>query len=209
MGSGSAQHWHSTGHRLSTGSVNKHTQINIGLGVENREYWGSAQLHPGQGLPIEGQVPNYVGSNRLGYSSPTYNHPGVPQAIRSYGSVYLSGAVFAAMSQTPIDAAHVSLLNGQILLGLGFQNSNAYLRFSDLVERTVFCDEGVPLGALYLTVTLVSDVSDLGWGTDIGRLRTQGLRTQDELSLHVNVGEVRAIRLACQVFFPPSSQAWL
>lgn len=46
------------------------------------------------------------------------------------------------------------------------------------------------------------DASALGWGSYLGSLETQGLLLAQDLTLHVNVKEFRAIQLACQIFFP-------
>lgn len=43
----------------------------------------------------------------------------------------------------------------------------------------------------YPSVTLVSDMSDLGWGAHLDSLRTLGLWSQEKLSLHINVRELR------------------
>lgn len=63
---------------------------------------------------------------------------------------------------------------------------------------------GVPFATLQPSVALISDISDLGWGANHNNLRTQGLRPQ-ELSLHINVTDLRAVRVACQVFLPQIS----
>lgn len=40
----------------------------------------------------------------------------------------------------------------------------------------------------------------MGWGAHLGTHRTQGLWSPKDLSLHINVRELRAVHLACQVF---------
>lgn len=45
---------------------------------------------------------------------------------------------------------------------------------------------GVPFVAPQPSVYVVLDASDLGWGAHLNSLRTQGLWSQEELSLHVN-----------------------
>lgn len=54
-------------------------------------------------------------------------------------------------------------------------------------------------------VSLISDASDLGWGAHLSVLQTQGLWSWEELVLHINVRELRAIRLVCGVFLPQLS----
>ncbi|KAG6930889.1 hypothetical protein G0U57_002791, partial [Chelydra serpentina] len=60
--------------------------------------------------------------------------------------------------------------------------------------------EGVPFQPPLPTLTLVTDASALGWGAHLGQLTTQGMWLQHELDLHINIKELRAIRLACQAF---------
>lgn len=59
---------------------------------------------------------------------------------------------------------------------------------------------GVPFRPPCPSATLTTDASALGWGAHLGDLHTQGLWSPPELSLHINVRELRAIRLACQAF---------
>lgn len=51
-------------------------------------------------------------------------------------------------------------------------------------------------------MSLITDALVMGWGANFGVLRTQGLWSQEELSLHISVRELRAVHLACQVFQP-------
>ncbi|XP_065418201.1 uncharacterized protein LOC135974397 isoform X2 [Chrysemys picta bellii] len=60
--------------------------------------------------------------------------------------------------------------------------------------------EGIPFTAPQPTLTLVTDASDLGWGAHLGELRTQGLWSREDRLLHINLKELRAVRLACQTF---------
>ncbi|XP_043363956.1 uncharacterized protein LOC122458715 [Dermochelys coriacea] len=60
--------------------------------------------------------------------------------------------------------------------------------------------EGISFRAPQPSVSLVTDASSLGWGAHLGNLRTQGLWSAGELSLHINVWELRAVRLPCQAF---------
>ncbi|XP_050794038.1 uncharacterized protein LOC127043859 [Gopherus flavomarginatus] len=59
---------------------------------------------------------------------------------------------------------------------------------------------GMPFHPQQPSMTLTTDASSLGWGAHLGHLRTQGLWSSQELSLHINVRELRAVRLACQAF---------
>lgn len=51
-------------------------------------------------------------------------------------------------------------------------------------------------------VSLVSVVSNLGWGVHLSCLRTKGLWSQEEVSLHINIRELKVVHLACQMFLP-------
>ncbi|XP_067420874.1 dynein axonemal heavy chain 14 [Emydura macquarii macquarii] len=61
--------------------------------------------------------------------------------------------------------------------------------------------KGVPFREMVPSVTLITDASDVGWGAHItGNLNTQGRWSPREISLHINVRELRAVRLAFKVF---------
>lgn len=62
--------------------------------------------------------------------------------------------------------------------------------------------KGVPFASPTPSMLLVIDVSDMGQGAHLGPLKTQGLWSVEELSLHINLRELRAIHLACQAFRP-------
>lgn len=62
--------------------------------------------------------------------------------------------------------------------------------------------KGVPFAALQSSLSLVMDASDRGWGAHLGHLRTQGLWSLEDLELHINVRELRAVHLACLTFRP-------
>ncbi|KAM7182065.1 uncharacterized protein RBU57_000616 [Macrochelys suwanniensis] len=61
---------------------------------------------------------------------------------------------------------------------------------------------GVPFQSPQPTLTLVTDASALGWGAHLGHLTMQGMWQHHEITLHVNIKELRAIHLACQAFLP-------
>ncbi|KAM7164069.1 uncharacterized protein RBU57_008131 [Macrochelys suwanniensis] len=61
---------------------------------------------------------------------------------------------------------------------------------------------GVPFQSPHPSLTLVTDASALGWGAHLGDLTMQGMWQHHELDLHINIKELRAIRLACQAFLP-------
>lgn len=78
----------------------------------------------------------------------------------------------------------------------------------DLVARTVMGVGRNSSVAPLPSVTLVSDALDLGWGAHLGNLSTEGLWSQEDRSLHINIREVRAIHLACQVFLTYQRADW-
>lgn len=67
-------------------------------------------------------------------------------------------------------------------------------------EETVCA--GIPFVKQSPSVQLFMDASDVGWGSHAGTLRTQGMWSPGESSLHVHVKELRAVRLGCQAFLP-------
>ncbi|KAG6933741.1 hypothetical protein G0U57_018529, partial [Chelydra serpentina] len=60
--------------------------------------------------------------------------------------------------------------------------------------------QGIPFRDPPPSLDLVSDASDVCWGAHVGNSQTQGLWSATELPLHINVKELRAVRLACVVF---------
>lgn len=48
----------------------------------------------------------------------------------------------------------------------------------------------------------MTDALDTGWGARLSNIWTEGMWTTDDLSLHINVRELRAVRLACAAFLP-------
>lgn len=63
--------------------------------------------------------------------------------------------------------------------------------------------QGMPFEGLAPSMTIVSDTLDLGWGALINsNLSTHRTWSEADRSLHINVKELKAIRLACQVFLP-------
>ncbi|KAM7175694.1 uncharacterized protein RBU57_001734 [Macrochelys suwanniensis] len=60
--------------------------------------------------------------------------------------------------------------------------------------------QGIPFREPPPLLDLVSDASDLGWGAHVGNSQTQGLWLAAELSLHINVNKLRAVRLAYVAF---------
>ncbi|KAG6932460.1 hypothetical protein G0U57_021497, partial [Chelydra serpentina] len=60
--------------------------------------------------------------------------------------------------------------------------------------------EGLPFHPPQPSLALTTDASSLGWGAHLKGLQTQGLWSEQELTLHINVRELRAVRLPCQAF---------
>lgn len=67
------------------------------------------------------------------------------------------------------------------------------------LQAQVICG-GLPFAKPQSSLQLVMDALALGWGAHLGSIRTQGMCSQAELSLHINVRELRAVRLACHAF---------
>ncbi|XP_053901290.1 uncharacterized protein LOC128846308 [Malaclemys terrapin pileata] len=60
--------------------------------------------------------------------------------------------------------------------------------------------QGVPFRGRALSLDLVSNALDLGWGAHVGNVQTQGLWLAQDLTLYINIKELRAVRLACMAF---------
>ena len=63
--------------------------------------------------------------------------------------------------------------------------------------------EGVPIHALDPTVRTFTDASTTGWGGHVGEQRFSGLWTEEESRLHINVLELRALKLVLRLCNPP------
>lgn len=63
--------------------------------------------------------------------------------------------------------------------------------------------EGVPLSPPQPTVRVFTDASTQGWGAHFGDQTCQGTWSAAERKLHINVLELRAVRLALAEFAPP------
>ena len=60
--------------------------------------------------------------------------------------------------------------------------------------------QGIPLEPPEVDVKLFTDASTSGWGAHLDGHSVQGVWTTDEASLHINVLEMRAVRLALEEF---------
>lgn len=101
---------------------------------------------------------------------------------------------------TDSDVACIGLLTEQAPFGLDSQHSRISSGFLTWWLDPVSILSRVPFEFPQPSIMLVSNASDLGWEAHLGNLRTQGLWSEDELSLHINVKELRAILMACEVF---------
>ncbi len=68
--------------------------------------------------------------------------------------------------------------------------------------------KGVPLIPPPYDLRLYTDASTQGWGGHAGDIQLQGVWTPQEQLLHINLLEMRAIRLCLQQLLPPS-QSWI
>lgn len=76
----------------------------------------------------------------------------------------------------------------------------------DWWQDTLMVCTGIPFARPQPLISLVSDVSERGCGAHLGHLRTQGLSFHEELLLHSNVRELRAILLLSGVLAPHCEQ---
>lgn len=115
--------------------------------------------------------------------------------------MYLHSTVCKAVPQVAFpEVAGISLLLKQIQHRLSAHSPASVPCFTDLVERPRIINEGVTFAAPQPLVALVADASDLGRRAHLDNFRTQGLWSQEELSLHITVKELKVIHLACKGF---------
>ncbi|KAJ1214845.1 hypothetical protein NDU88_002456 [Pleurodeles waltl] len=62
--------------------------------------------------------------------------------------------------------------------------------------------QGKPFQQLPPVATVITDASTLGWGAHLGDLEIKGLWSPEEQMFHINLLELRAVRLALKAFLP-------
>ncbi|KAJ1095605.1 hypothetical protein NDU88_000764 [Pleurodeles waltl] len=62
--------------------------------------------------------------------------------------------------------------------------------------------QGKPFAQLPPVATVITDASTLGWGAHLGDLEIKGLWSPEEQMFHINLLELRAVRLALKAFLP-------
>lgn len=129
----------------------------------------------------------------------------MPQAARAHGSMHLHSLSRTTTSETSPDVAGVSLHPSQAPTGQGPHNSATSTFCSGKVVQPGQYVQREPFVTPKPTMVLVSDASDLGYGAQLGTLKTQRLWSWEELALHINVRDLKAIHLACGVFLPQLS----
>lgn len=121
---------------------------------------------------------------------------------RSHGFLHICNAAHKAETRTSPGLAELGVLPVQAPSG---QDPHCAASVLDSLkwwlDPRVLC-KGVPFTRPQPSAHPVSDTSVLGWGAHLGHLRTQGLWSQEELLLHINIRELRAVCLACQAFLP-------
>ena len=68
---------------------------------------------------------------------------------------------------------------------------------------------GVPLVPPPTTLTIFTDASERGWGAHVGLQEFQGTWSEEESALHINILEMRAVRLALLTLNPPPQTSML
>ncbi|KAJ1112338.1 hypothetical protein NDU88_000606 [Pleurodeles waltl] len=62
--------------------------------------------------------------------------------------------------------------------------------------------QGKPFAQSPPVATVITDASTLGWGANLGDLEIKGLWSPEEQRFHINLLELRAVRLALKAFLP-------
>jgi len=70
------------------------------------------------------------------------------------------------------------------------------------MERLSF-PSGVPLVPPPVDIHMFTDASERGWGAHVDSARYQGMWSEEESRLHINILELRAVRLALESHLPP------
>lgn len=147
-------------------------------------------------------MPDLIGTDPLVHYPSDHYCEGLPQAVGPHVSVYFGGSACKTSSHAPPNMACIGLLPLETQHRHDCHNPTPGTYFPGQVGDPCKHDRRGSFAALRLSLTLMSDASDLGWEAHLGRCRTQGLWSPEELALHINIRELRVICLACKVFLP-------
>ncbi|XP_065448331.1 uncharacterized protein LOC135983026 [Chrysemys picta bellii] len=161
---------------------------------------GSVGLGSGQSLPDRDSFSDNARHHRRLQAVPHHHTKELLEAPRTYGSLYVHGTISKAEAQTSPGLAGVNLSarvqqpDKVVTLPLPVLGSLQWWLNPHAVCTGILFTKPQPF------LSLVTDTSALGWGAHLEELRIQGLWSQVELLLLINIRELRVVRLACQTF---------
>nr|XP_042705726.1 uncharacterized protein LOC122173660 [Chrysemys picta bellii] len=175
-------------------------QVHTISNPKNRIHRGSSGLDTRQGIAPRGQIPDYVQHYPRPPTLPDHHSKKLPQITRAHGGMYLRGETRQTQTApTPVLVGR-GLSASQGLPRISGDVTSAGVGLPSMAARPREVRTGVPFLDPEPSLSLVIDASDRGLGAHLGGLRTQGLWSREDLSLHINVRELRAVRLACIAF---------
>nr|XP_042698655.1 leucine-rich repeat and calponin homology domain-containing protein 1 isoform X6 [Chrysemys picta bellii] len=143
-----------------------------------------------------------------GHSKGCKLHPTIPHdhGQMLYATLGAHGGLHTCSQTCPPKTQTITLVAGpnvspqQRPLRPTSDNPSSDVELPPLVARSAAGLRRVPFATPQPTLTLVTDAADLGWGAHLGDLWTLGLWSREEKLLHINLKELRAVRLTCQTF---------
>lgn len=125
-----------------------------------------------------------------------------PQTSGSHGSLHSRGPACQVTPQTSANVVGDSVLTIQIPPGHGpyYLSTDTHLPF--IVDNIASCIvRSIFHSSMADVVTHIRSLRSRV-GAHLGTLQIQGIWSKCKLVLHISVHELRAIRLACEVFLP-------
>ncbi|KAM7172800.1 serum response factor isoform 1-T1 [Macrochelys suwanniensis] len=184
-----------------TDTATERGEIKAVPGSEDRLCRGGTGFDTHHGVPSRSEISSpglhYLRSQTI----PHHHSMELPETSRTHGCVYLHSTACQTQTSTSSAMAGVSVSASPGQSGQDCNPASPGTRLPPVVARPA---GSMCKGPLHQppAIPLSSDgrVRFGMWGVPLGDLKTQGLWSQVDLALHINVRELRAARLACQTF---------
>ncbi|XP_037737814.2 uncharacterized protein LOC119563984 [Chelonia mydas] len=198
-GPGEGPHGAPTVHMHRLGPVGKQHQIHVSPGPKHRVYQGAPGRSVGHSHSPTRRIQEPERSHRLGLKVPSGNSQGLPAALGSHVGVHVWSPSRQTQGEATPTLVGLEVLPGHRQDGQGPVPDSVITSLqwwsapNNMLQEVLFRDRA-------LSLELVSDVSDLGWEAHVGNFQTQGLWSAQDLTLHINIKELRTVQLVCMAF---------
>lgn len=130
---------------------------------------------------------------------PHYDGMNLSEVARAYGCLHVCGTVCQVAATSSSGVASPSLQAKPRPHRLVTLTPRVLESLPWWLNLQAVC-VGMPFSMPQPSLSPVTDASARGWGAHLDKLRTQGLWSQVELPLHINVRELWTVRLSCSTF---------